>query len=299
MPFILAAYYTAVGFYAAHYQFSPIWAGVKNLVLCGVFIGLAVASGASNIIVLAGIPVIWGLSLYKLNAEYKKAYDSAKGLDKEKVYSSQRKKIATCVWALPLSFIVLPVLALLLFYAITYKPITAVYGEFFGGIINDMGKSFIASGSLSRLGVLIGYGSEKANGAYKLINYIPYSLALVGLILTTAVAAFYKAEALKGIWQGIRNKYKIITVMAIFSYLPLLIGINLSVCGIAAFSCAYIAYIILGVVAIEKMLGKNLFKGLAIAISVISFITFAGCFFGSFGFEISDTLKNVFYMWQV
>ena len=297
LPFIILAYYSAFGFYAERYKFSNTGATVKNLIACGLFIALAVSFGASNIIALAGVPAIWGLSIYKLNKEYKKNYEAAKGLEKETVYMRHYRNIATCALVMPTAFIIMPISALVVFYAVTHGQVSGTYGVFFGGMIKDIGASFKTEKSISALGLLIGYGSEQVGSAYKLINYLPCAFALVGFIFSTAAAILKKTERFGVVWRGIRNKYKLTAIMAAFTYLPLIIGINLSVVGAAAFTCAYAIFIMIGLTAAEKFFGKKTIF-VAIVLLSLAFITFVGCLFGVFGAQIGDTAAKILYGWQ-
>ncbi len=297
VPFIILAYYSAVGFYAERYKFSPRSAAVKNLVSCGIFIALAVSFGAHNIIALAGVPVIWGMALYKTHKEYKVAYESAEGLEKETVYLRHNRDVATCVWAMPLAFIVMPMVLLLLFYAITQSQITGTYGGFLSGVISDVGASFGINRSVSAAGLLIGYGSEAVGQSYKLINYLPCVFALVGLVFSTVCLVLSKTKKFGRVWVGIRNKYKLTAVTSAFIYLPLIIGINLSVAGGAAFVSIYSIFIMIGISAAERLFDKKAFC-VTVILLVAAFITFIGCCFGVFGVNLGETAAKILYGWQ-
>ena len=298
VPFILSAYYLAIGFYAELYRFDYKSATYKNLLFTGLFVGLAVSCGASNIVSLAGVPVIWGISLFKLSKDYKKEYESAKGLDKETVYYAYNGKTATYAYLMPISFVVIPVLVALLTYAINYNAVSKG-GGFFAGVISNVVGSFKTERNISALGVLIGYGSETVGSGYKAFNYIPFILFALGFAFTTFFAVAGKTEKFGKIWRGIKNKYILTTIIAVSVYIPLAVGINLSVGGTALFSCAYSIYAVMALSALKKSLGKKVFNAVSITLISICFVTFIGLCFGIFGLEISEGLKNALYAWQL
>ena len=298
VPFILLSYYHAIGFFAERYKFSVKWDTYKNLLLTGVCVGLSVASGASNIIYLLGVPVVWGFAIVKLNKNYKKSYETAKGLDKETVYFDYHRKVNAYAWLFPSSFIIIPVAVLLLSYAVISGSV-AVDGGFIKGVIADAVKSFKISGGVTALGVFIGYGSEEVGSGYKIMNYLPYIFGLFGFILTTLTAFLQKNEKFAFLWKGMKIKYKLISAIAVSIYLPVLFGINLSVVGTAVVSFATSAYIMLALTEIEKFFSKTAYRWTLGVLTTVFAISFIGCYFGILGFNMPSGLVKALYAWQL
>ena len=293
VTFILLAYYLAIGFYAGIYKFEYKKETVFNLIFSGLAIGFAVSCGVSNIIFLIGIPIVWGMSLKKLNSEYKVAYDEAKGLKKESIYTSYHKKTSRYGYLLPLTFIVIPLVLTVIFYAVSASPVKAHYGTgFIVAMLRDMGSSFGFDFSIGRLGIFIGKDGNV------LLNYVPYVAALIGFIFTTSLFFAPKNSKAHKMQSGIKVKYTILTIMLVFGFAPFLFGLANHTAA-AFFSCVYAAYIPLLLAAIGKVAKKKALIITTAVIGAIGLITFVGCYIGICGFEVSDALAKILYGWQI
>ena len=296
--FVLLSYYLAIGFYAEFYKFEG--GTVRNLVFTALAIGGAISCGASNILYLIGIPVIWALSLLKLNSEFKSEYENARGLKKEDVYIAFHKKTGVYAWAMPTVFILAPAAITILFYAVNASPLVSAYkAGFFSAAMLDIGNSFAIEYKFFPLIMLVGIGGEKLNGGYTFVNYVPCILALVSFIFTSLTAFLSKNDKFGKAWRSIKNKYTLLWVLFVSSLLPILLGINQSVYGFAVTSAIYSAYIPLAVLAVEKFTGKSFPHWLLAAIGGVCLLTFIGIYIGSFGFDVSSQWANVLYKWQI
>ncbi len=291
--FILLAYYLAIGFFAEIYKFRYKKETVLNLVFTGVSIGLAVVCGASNVLFLLGIPVIWGIALKKLNTEYKVAYEEEKGLKKESIYTAYHDKKARYTYLLPLAFLVIPIVLLFVFYAVSAGRIKEFYeAGFILAMLKDMGASFGFKFSISRLGLFVGKSKD-------ILNYVPFIASLIGFIFTTSLFFAPARSKAHTLTAGIKVKHSVLIIMLAFGFIPLLFGLTNVSAATAFFACVYSAFVPLALSALGKNLRKRTLIISAIAIGAVCLITFVGCYIGICGFKVSEVLAKILYGWQL
>ncbi|MBR1868356.1 MAG: phospholipid carrier-dependent glycosyltransferase [Clostridia bacterium] len=259
--FILWAYYLAFGFYAKEVKFEDKRSTVFNLLLTGIAIGLSLSCGVKRIVSLAGIPVIWGLSLKNLSADFKKEYEASSGIKKDNIFVAYHKKKSAYAKLMPLCFAIIPVFLLAVFYAVSAKPLTAEYGfGFWRSMLVDVGNSFKVDFSLSLFVEFIGVGGAA--------NAIPKYIALFSVLFVT-IGFFFGDNKLKPAARSVGRKFVLVSVAFLSLLISYSLGYGDGFNAFGAISVFYSGYIPLLICVVGELRGEKAYRGLIIGAIIL------------------------------
>ena len=298
--FMILAYNFAVKFYIDDYNYKRIRYAAYNILLTGLFLGLAVSSGSYYLLAAVGIIAIWIISILKAYKKYKADEKAAVGLGKEEVYVEWRKRVYNFAWLMAVAVIVLPLIIEIIFYGITAKSLTSYYdANFFSAMFTDFANGYKIDYAVNPFGLLIGMGSYSVGNAHAISNYVTAIVSILSLICVTALMFVGGNGKLKAAKNAIRNKYKLSVSLLIGSLLPALLGMGQPIVGFALSSAMLSLFVPMLVTAAGKIVRQKTINICLCVFSAVAFITFVGCYFGIFGFGINGVLANILYGWQI
>ena len=296
--FLLLALSLSVGFFADRYSFRDVRASVSNVCLTGLFFGLSVACAPQTVFFLAAIAAVYAVALRRRYIEYKAEEKAAVGLAKEDAYQSYRRSAIGAAWSCLVGYVLLPVLVLLLTFAVTSVNDGKYFGlPFFASAAKVFGGAFRPSYAFNPLLFFVGFGTESAGAGQVFFNKVVSLCSLAGFLSASFVVFFGgRKKGLSEKRRKIFNKYRVLTFAFVASLLPCLFGMGTGVADYALSSVLYAAYVPL---ALTAFLGEGRrADGVLYGVVALSLVVFAAGYCGYAAFGLPEVLRKVLYGWQ-
>lgn len=292
--------YLASRYFVKHFYLDDLKGGVLQLGLIGVFYGLAVACDFAYSLLLVGHIAMFVASRRRAYKQYKRDEKEAKGLDKEEVFLSYRKKSLISLGVFALSVVAFPIAL----FTLAYIPCAGAYKTYYGlGFVASAVKHFTASITPSYqsfpLALFAGFGGLKLNGYYSFLNYFTSIFALLCFVFVTFVVfGGKKVKYFKNVGI-IANKYKITTIAFVSMALPVLLGLTSTPYGFAGVSVFYCAYVAFAYSILARCFKRKIIDIAFNVATIIGIILFGLAYVGFVGITVSQTASNILYIWQV
>ncbi|MBQ7408859.1 MAG: hypothetical protein IJW13_06295 [Clostridia bacterium] len=309
--FLLSAFYFAYSYYNQQLTVKNLSSGMKKLLLCGITFALAVCADIYCSLAFIALAVLCSITSAKAIIKTSTDYSTAEGLEKEYARERHVKVYRAVVLYSLVSFIIIPILFVMLTYAIVYPVYMGYYGDlnFFAMIAeNHYNLAYGANGSLY-LGWIVGLFSQKltstiGNESYLVANKGLVLLSLVSLIAVAVIYILFKAGKIKNeklLAELIENQKVILALLISFAvnFFMLTVFIGSASYSSFVFSLVFLTMFTLMLhKLLKQMLGKRLMlsvTAVAAVIIVFFFVLQLPLFLNiPFKTEISN-----FYMWLI
>ncbi len=298
--FAVYAFYFAMKFFVEDYYVEDRESAIIHIGLSGLFFGLSVAANASLLVLISGLGAIVGYAAVRGAKRYKEDEKAAKGLEKEDVYVAYRGKKIFYFVSVACSFVVLPIIILLVSYAFVGSALAKAYrGGFIGGAFAFIGSSFGFGESVIPVKLLAGFGSENLGGGYfAFANYFTSALCLVSLAFIIIALVLNKKEKIGNALGRSANKTKLILTAFVSAFVALTFGKGDFATDFALCSAFYSLVAALALHLAVRIFGEKI-KTVATVLVCVCLAAFAMNYVGYAGIAVSETAKNVLYGWQI
>ncbi len=203
--FLVFALYTLIKFYKKGVSGKNRTKGLVNILLSGIFFGLAFSVHVSALIYLLPLAVVFVLGVLKMRDAYFAKRDSYEKNSNEyavvtKIYKN-KLTLTTILFAV--SYVLISFVILCASMLAVFKLYLNFFGAktMFGAILSNLGAGLIGDGNgLYALGHVINFNGEYlGNGRYLVPNLIVTAITVVSIIVSTVLAmiAYVKGDKLK------------------------------------------------------------------------------------------------------
>lgn len=296
---LLAIYMLAIYFIKYYYGEGGV-KGLLTLILSGVFYGLSIASNMAYSVIIVGLVGLFVFAHLRAKKLYKKQEKEAKGLEKEEIFLSFRKKTYTSVLTAICSFVIIPIIIFILAFILVGRVYKSYYGV---GLIASAVKytafALTPAYAVNPFALLVGFGGQNFKGYYSFLNYFATVLGLLSFVFVTVATVFGKKIAFLKNMPSVTNKYKIITCSFVAFLLTVFLGYNSSVVGFVGVSVFYAVYIAFAEYILAKSVSGKVTSIVIDSLAVISLVIFAMAYCGYVGISLPQIAKDILYTWQV
>lgn len=298
--FTVLGLFFASRYFIRHFYLQNVKKAVSCLAISGLFFALALASNMGYAITVVGYVALFIMAFIRGYKQYKKEEKEAEGLQKEEVFLAYRKKKIISVLTAIVSFVIIPIVMFIIFYAICSKSYTAYFGEsFFGSATEYFKLATTPVYESNPFALFVGFGGQKINGYYSFLNYVVSILGLSSLVFVIIAIAFGKKIAFFADLPSVPNRFKIAIVSFLTVTLTVFTGVNSSVCGFASVSIFYCVFIAFADYILSKCIKNGSAKVISNVCVIVSLIVFAMAFVGYVGIALPEIVNKILYLWQV
>lgn len=308
--FVLAAFCCMANFYFSSINANKPLRTLKYAFLSGIFSALAVAIHLVSLVALPALAVLYIVSCKKKIKNQKNILLQAEGLQKEFERESATKLLKTIILLGVISFVIIPLLILLIAYGIFFPFYAQCYdsNNVFYIIFHGIAKNWQAGGNAFFVAWLFGVGGERLSGISKKYIFSNKALVVLSTVAAVLIAIFYfvlKGKKVKDEqYKVILDEYKSVMEFLILSFLIVFVCYVCFIWKNFYYDFAYLLSImVLFIPLAHKVFSACLSEVVVgvtqVLVSIIVILFFCVAIVGFLSIPIPYDIEKYLYLWMI